>query len=648
MAALLFLFAGCGDCSEDAIGDGAGLDDGGADGEATTPADGEGADDGTTGDAMSPIDGAGGCSKGQRFCDGSCADVRRNQVHCGACGNSCSGKEICTEGSCVCPRYYERCNGSCVPTQIDPDNCGSCGNSCGSNQVCSAGGCAEECQPEREACARKCVDTSTDPDNCGGCGNSCGEGKGCLSGGCEEAIDVGVAPDKCAGGGPQIDVESRKDGRKRCLGNVAQNVFRWAICSCDKLVSDNEIRTDAYDSTIGRYQPGGLGASVGTNDKIEVGNRTDVRGSVWASGSGGASLDAASFDNDVLVHQQLHVGGNAVFGKIAEIRKDGYVAQDIEAGDSVEFQEVLHVNSQSSVPDEVSYKQLDRTVVNVDEACGRCGVADRIPVDAIVSAHSGTNNDNGLINLDADILSSQGDNVVLVLPCGEYYLSEIAIENEATILAEGRTALYIGGDVDVGNDLTIKAAPGGELDVFVAGNVTIDDKAVVGDPVYPASTRFYVGGQGGWHIENDARIGAYIYSIPGGVSTDNDLEVFGGLYTQNLDAGNNVDIHYDRGVLDAGENCTSDPPDSPNGDGDAGMGDTSQPGDGGGGTTPACAESGESCASDGDCCAPLVCGKAGTCDVKSCRALGESCSDDSDCCTGTCASAGGESSCVGA
>ncbi|MFB6374571.1 MAG: hypothetical protein ABEN55_15945, partial [Bradymonadaceae bacterium] len=64
-------------------------------------------------------------------------------------------------------------------------------------------------------------------------------------------------------------------------------------------------------------------------------------------------------------------------------------------------------------------------------------------------------------------------------------------------------------------------------------------------------------------------------------------------------------------------------------------------------TTPMCAESGESCTSNDDCCVPLVCGAAGTCDVKQCRARKESCSMDADCCSGNCAQASDQSLCIG-
>ena len=591
----VLLLAGCGNCGDETIGSQPGSDGGDA-----APTDGQ--------SSGSDADGA--------VTDGGGSD---------------------DDG---CPRYHTKCGDTCLPTHVDPDNCGACGNACEQGEVCSSGSCTDTCLPGRETCGRRCIDTSSDPDNCGECGNACADGEGCIDGSCEEAVDVGDPPGKCADGGPPVDVDV--DDGDRCTGNLARTVFRWAICSCDGLDFDNRLETDAYDSQLGRYRPGGLGGSVGTNGALESANEIDVRGTVWASGDGGTTLA-----NSGKIHQQLHSGGDAIFRNTSEILKDAWVEGDVEGQNGTEFAQTLHVNQNATVSDGTDYGKLERTNVDVAQACERCGAADRIPVGEIVSAHAGSNNDNDAIGLEADALASQSQSTVLVLPCGEYYLSEIDIENKTTILAEGRTAIYVDGDIEVANSLTIKPTATGELDVFVSGNVRFQNKAQIGDPAYPASTRFYVGGDEGWKMANSGLVGAYIYAVPGGIDADNKVDLYGGIYTQTLTAANTVAIHYDRGVLDAGDDCP--PGDEPDPDPmpDAGMEDGGADTDGGGGGTPMCAEGGESCSSDEDCCVPLVCGEAGTCDVKSCRARGESCTGDGDCCSGTCAEGSGESVCVG-
>jgi len=639
--------------------DGAGDGGGSAkDGDGISDADGQPSD----GNADGLADGTRQCSAGEAECGGNCVDRRRNRDHCGSCGDQCSGREVCTDGKCMCPRYHEQCGGTCIATHIDPDNCGRCGRPCGPSEVCSAGTCADSCLSGRVNCGRRCVDRGTNSDHCGSCGHECDDGEACLAGSCEPAVEVGEAPDKCVGGGPQIGIEVRPSERERCLGNVAEGVFRWAVCACDRLTVDDLVETDAYDSTLGRYRPGGLGGSVGTNGDIEVNNDLEVHGAVWASDQKGAH-----FDNKVDIHQQLHVGGTVEFADDSRVRRDGFVEGDVVA-DDVRFQQTLHVNSRSAIRGQVSHGGLDRTNVEVPEACERCGKTDRIPVGDIVKAHKGSNNDNAAIGLDADALKSRTDASVLELPCGEYYLSEITSGEKVTIVADGRTALYVNGDLRVGNDLAIKPTATGELDIFVAGQVYLDNMGQIGDPAYPASTRLYVGGDQGVKLQDNARLGAYVYSVPGGITADDNLSVYGGIYAQFVQAGNDLRIHYDRAVLDAGKNCTPIDPNPPTPNLDAGTGDSGGDGGGsdadtsdgdgggmdadtseadGGGSTPACVDSGEPCMSDGDCCAPLVCGAADTCDVKECRERHESCSEDSDCCSRNCAPVGEDSVCVG-
>ena len=694
-AVVLFLVAtGCGDCGEDPVenalrADGAGggeldgvmvdrdtrmsLDTSQFDSSAmdTSPVDGTSGADGdgaADGDGMvdAASDGGGQCEGGLVQCDGSCVDPSTNTNHCGACGQTCSGNQVCTDGSCRCPRYQKRCDGTCVSTQTEPGNCGRCGNSCESSRVCSAGTCAESCLDGREACGQRCVDTSTDPDNCGTCGNACADGEGCLDGRCETAVPVGDAPAKCTGGGPQIEVDATPQGRRRCTGNLAEEVFRWGLCSCDGLTFGERLTTDAYDSTLGRYQPGGLGAGVGTNGGIEVSNGAEIRGALWAS-----SMSGATFGDSTVVHQQMHVGGDLDVSSSSEFRKDARVEGDVQA-DAATFLQTLFVHPDSNVSSGVTYGTLDdSTRFDVQNACTQCEAADRIPVGEIVERHDGSSNDNQAIGLSPDAMNGVNDGQVLELPCGEYYLSEMNIDNKATIRVTGRTALYIGGDVRVGSNLTIKPSANAELDVFISGNVSIEEGVELGDAAYPASTRFYVGGQQGVYFSNQARMAGFVYAVPGGITVDEGIQLYGGMYTQDLNASNAVDIHYDRAILGAGKTCTPvDQPD-PEPTGDAGMSDASESMDGeismddsggttgdGGGTSsdttgdtggdpaPTCSESGESCSEDGDCCVPLVCGAEGTCDVKECRALYESCTEDADCCTGTCGGSGSEAVCI--
>ncbi len=76
-------------------------------------------------------------------CGGSaCVDVTRDAANCGACGASCSGGQVCTEGVCIgCPEGTSACGASCVDLSSDRDHCGACDVYCGSGESCNEGKC---------------------------------------------------------------------------------------------------------------------------------------------------------------------------------------------------------------------------------------------------------------------------------------------------------------------------------------------------------------------------------------------------------------------------------------------------------------------------------------------------------------------------
>jgi len=667
-------------------------DDGGPGGDDGGPIDGESIDGQSDQDGTSGTDGDGGndpgdtspdisCSGNLTPCNGECVDLQNSNDHCGQCGRSCGTLGSCSSGVCECPQYHDYCpdEGSCVPTNLDPDNCGSCNNECSGDNVCSGGQCQAECPTGLDACPsqNECVDLDTSNDNCGTCGNACPSGEACVNGTCNTAEGSPTIPgsNKCQGGGPPINV-GVSDSTDTCTGDVAQDTFRWGLCSCDSITLKNNSVFDAYDSTLGPYVPLGGGGSVGTNGTATMQKNTVVTGSLWASGTNsGTSSTAATLDG-VEVYEQLHVGADYRGEGGTVVEGDGYVEGDITTGSGgATFEQTLFVNSGSAVPQQIDNNTtVDRSqTVSVDDPCELCDPQDQLPIDQIVADHdmsAPSNNDNDLINLDPDVLNQPGQDTRLDLPCGRYFLNEIDADgSRISIVAHGRTALFIDGDVNLSNSSVIKPTPSAELDVFVTGDMIVNGGVELGSPAYPAFTRAYVGGPNGFQLMNDATIGANIYAIPGGFTAMNNPEIFGAVYAENFTTMNNAEIHYDRETLDAGESCPDPDDDPPGGDTgpDAGLDggldggtpsdadvsdpdgtssmDTSTDADaGGGGGT--CSQQGESCMADSDCCSPLVC-NSGTCEASSCNFLYESCTDNSDCCSENCTTTSDGKICFG-
>jgi hypothetical protein len=98
-------------------------------------------DDGALCDSPGTVCTQGRCTcPAANLCDGACADLRSDRLHCGACGVRCEG--ACEEGVCTCQAGRSLCGGQCVVLWADNDNCGACGLACGAGETCAEGRCA--------------------------------------------------------------------------------------------------------------------------------------------------------------------------------------------------------------------------------------------------------------------------------------------------------------------------------------------------------------------------------------------------------------------------------------------------------------------------------------------------------------------------
>ena len=638
--------------SSDTTSSGAGNDTSSGDGSSSDTTSGGATDTGMVDarDTISSTDTGSSltCSGNLTPCNGSCVDTYTNRNHCGGCGVTCSSKERCINGSCECPRYHKSCNGSCVPINTDPDNCGDCGNTCSSQEVCSAGQCESECLTGRKPCGQTCVDLDTDAQNCGQCGRTCPSGQGCVNGSCVTQVSTSGTPSKCKGGGPPIEVGFSIRGDK-CLGNVAQKTFRWGICSCQRTDFKNKLYTDAFTSTRAPYQKGGFGGGVGSNGYIEIGNEAEINGALWTDSSRGIKGT-----NKMTIEQELHSGGPVTFDNTTNVNGDAYLEGNVRGKGTINFNQTLYLDGNASITNSTTnYATLKRQDVDVDTVCKRCQSSNGIPIGDIVDQHDQGSNDNQIIGLDSGALNQPGGKRRLELPCGEYYLSNIDTQYKTTIVVTGRTALYIGGEVNSKNDYVIKPTKSAELDLFVEGDVNLMNKAQFGSLAYPASMRAYVGGSQGVYLGNKAKVGAFFYARPGSVRAQNKMRVYGGLYVEKLRAKNDVEIHYDRAVLQAGKDCPEPrPAPDPSSDAgtdtglDAGSGNDTSSTDTNGGDGSTCKDEGRGCGSDSECCSPLVC-TSGECALTSCTPLDYRCSSDAECCSEVCESTGnGYSLCI--
>ena len=187
----------------------------------------------------------------------------------------------------------------------------------------------------------------------------------------------------------------------------------------------------------------------------------------------------------------------------------------------------------------------------------------------------------------------------LDLPCGQYYLTSINATQSIAIVAHGRTALYIGGDITASALINITLDPAAELDLLVAGTIATSSAIGIGNINYPALSRTYVGGTAPLTFTAAATLGSNFYAASAKVTWTASTDVYGAVYAGDFVGTSEVGIHYDRQVLNMGSECP--PPPAP----DAGVTGCGSCQDCGNqacimGTCGACTSSAQ-------CCAPLQC-----------------------------------------
>jgi hypothetical protein len=394
-------------------------------------------------------------------------------------------------------------------------------------------------------------------------------------------------PASCAlGGGPRILIGAA------CTGDVAQTTFTWALCSCTDVVQETKILTDAYDSAKGPYVKGGRGGGLGlngtfsldqTDDTWPSGYTVDVSGSLWASAPAGLTSAAP-----IITHSELHVGGPLNVVKTT-VDKDAWVNGAV-AGGPLTIGGKLYQPSSAAPPGMVTYAVVATDPVKVPPPC-RCGPGEIVPVRDIAMAHA-TMNDNAGIKLDPALLAGPSAPMRLDLPCGRYFLNGIDVTRDTAIVAHGHTALFVGGDVTATGKLTITVEAGGELDVFIAGDLRVPNGLDIGSLNHPAASRTYVGGSGEITVNNNTSIVGNFYAANAPIRWSSPTEVHGAVYAGRFNGTSEVQIHYDRQVLGVG--CGQPPPPACTSCRDCG--------------NQACVDGTcGACTTSADCCAPLIC-----------------------------------------
>jgi hypothetical protein len=424
--------------------------------------------------------------------------------------------------------------------------------------------------------------------NNGSIGNNNGDG-GTGDGG--DGGEVGY----CSGKGPPLKVGDVNGTGGRCSGQVAAAAFRYGLCTCQGLSAPSTVTIDAFDSTRPGPLTMGSGGSAGMNNNVNTSQRLSVGGTLQVAGT----LTVP----DVVVGVDMLLNGDLNANMTADIRRDAQVAGDVKCnGPSGSLKVARTLTYPSTKSLQATNPMIGNTVrapVSVAQPCD-CAQSSIFDIAGYVQQRA-TDNDNAVIGLEASRLTNFAGDQRLDFGCGRFYLDRIGGDGALTWNVTGRTAVFVGGDVNVQKPWTVTLGPNGELDLFINGGLTSSGMLNFGNINAPARVRVYMGGSRNINLSAGSVFGGNIYApesalVPGGM-----LEVYGAVFVRDFNPSGAVVIHHDIAILNADDDCTP------------ATGGTTQCGScrdcGGqackGGACGACTDS-------ADCCAPLFC-RGGQC-----------------------------------
>ncbi len=408
----------------------------------------------------------------------------------------------------------------------------------------------------------------------------------------------GTRAEYCSGSGPPSIVDDTGDaGRVVCPAQLAQAAFRYALCTCDGIVTDHALDTDAFDSTQGPYDPSTAksGGSVGTNGPLNASAPMTIGGSLWASDPGGLTTNST-----LQVAGELHAEGEVNSGPSLTVGTDAWLAAGLQTSGNVSIGGTLFVPATAPVNAGTrTVGATDNAPVKVAPACA-CAAGQQVDVAGFVETYR-AQNDDATVPVDRLALQNVMSPLTMTLPCGRFFFDLIGATAPITIKTQGRVAIFVGSDLSTTSDFTVDVPSGSEVDMFIEGNVNVGGVFAVGNASNPARARTYVGGTGTVDLQGAAQLAGNLYApyaplVLGGSAP---TILYGSIFAGRLSASADLKIHYDEAILTPAATSECSAATSCAVCDDCG-GQACNSGTCGG------------CTQSSQCCAPLVC-RAGTC-----------------------------------
>jgi hypothetical protein len=418
----------------------------------------------------------------------------------------------------------------------------------------------------------------------GGSTNGGGNGDG-GSGTSEDAGDPleQELPDFCAGSGTVVNVGAGST----CAGDLAEETFRYAICTCENFDVESQLTVYSFDSTEGGptsnpgdpqwRQDGHVGVNVGPWQSYDQGgdpttlNKIEINGNVFIGpnvdmggdpdpGTGGLRPGSSSLVSGTLYTDGPgYAGSNSDLTVGGDVFVNGPITNDYDVGGDCYTPDCAAADNTFS-----GGGQCIETPIPTVLPCP-CEDADILDIAGIIAwAADPANNDNEnlvgdggvltLADLDNATTGADGGQTTGGVQCGRYYIGSVTPGENLNLHVAGRVVLFIDDDLDVGG-VNITVEEGAELDIFVTGLLTVGSSASFGSQDQPSSVRSYLAGTGDIVLSGSAGFAGNIYAPRADVQTGGSVNIYGAIFANTINFQSNTTIFFDSAIRSAGDVC---------------------------------------------------------------------------------------------
>jgi hypothetical protein len=340
-----------------------------------------------------------------------------------------------------------------------------------------------------------------------------------------------------------------------CLGALAAQTFRHALCACNSLeLPFGGLMTDAYDSSRGSYTASRVLDSlshVGVNAKLSAADRITVGGSlVVADALGPSALPVLDVRGD------LRVGGPFAYTNSVDVGGDLWLASDLMGSAA------LHVAGNLIQPEMGARSASPALLVDGSDLRGPVAIADPCACDGgtlekigdiVVAARAHNDNAEAGIAPERAELVLLSDERIELPPGKRVFLTSIATAGTVTFAVAGRSVLVVEQGIDVAGALNLELGPEAELDLFVGKHISV---GVLEAPPpaenRPARLRIYLAGD---YFHAQVFSAANVYA-PNALALPLASDLYGSLFAKEIyNSIGSLRMHYDTSVVAESRDC---------------------------------------------------------------------------------------------